>query len=86
MAHGTIVIDQSRCKGCALCTTACPHDLLVMDSSPLNAKGYYPAVLADPDGRCTGCAICALLCPDVCITVYREARTETAHSLKPVEA
>ncbi len=86
MAHGTIVIDQARCKGCSLCTTACPQALIVMDSGTLNSKGYAPALLADPDGRCTGCAICALICPDVCITVYREARPEMGRSLKPVEA
>jgi 2-oxoglutarate ferredoxin oxidoreductase subunit delta len=38
----------------------------------VNARGYYPAMLADPDGQCTGCALCAVACPDVCITVYRQ--------------
>jgi 2-oxoglutarate ferredoxin oxidoreductase subunit delta len=37
----------------------------------VNAKGYYPATLVDPEGKCTGCALCAVACPDVCITVYR---------------
>jgi 2-oxoglutarate ferredoxin oxidoreductase subunit delta len=44
----------------------------MMDESKLNAKGYHPALLADPEAKCTGCAICAVICPDVCITVYRE--------------
>jgi 2-oxoglutarate ferredoxin oxidoreductase subunit delta len=72
MAKGTIAIDQERCKGCTLCTIVCPQDVLAMDKTWLNAKGYYPAALDDPQGHCTGCAVCAVICPDVCITVYRE--------------
>ena len=72
MASGTIFIDQERCKGCALCPPVCPKDVIVMDDTRLNAKGYHPAMLVDPEGQCTGCAICAVICPDVCITVYRE--------------
>lgn len=71
MARGTVEIDVERCKGCTLCTTVCPKQILVMDDS-LNAKGYHPAMLEDDHGNCTGCAICAVICPDVCITVYRE--------------
>ena len=73
MAKGTIFVDQDRCKGCGLCVTACPQDVLALEEETLNAKGYHPAVLIDPDNKCTGCAICTIVCPDVCITVYREA-------------
>jgi len=72
MATGTIVIDETRCKGCTLCTTACPKGIIHMASGRVNEKGYTPAVLVDPDNACTGCAICAVICPDVCITVYRD--------------
>lgn len=72
MAKGTIIVDQSRCKGCELCTAFCPQDVLRLDDHYLNAKGYHPAFLDDPDGRCTGCAVCAVICPDVAITVMRE--------------
>ena len=72
MAKGTIVIDEARCKGCELCSLACPQEVIVMATDFLNAKGYRPAQLVDPDGQCTGCAVCAVVCPDVCITVYRE--------------
>ncbi len=77
MAKGTVFIDQERCKGCGLCLPVCPQDVLALDQSILNAKGYHPAVLVDPDDRCTGCAICTVICPDVCITVYREVRTKS---------
>ena len=72
MARGTIFIDQERCKGCGLCPTVCPQEVIRLDDDTLNAKGYHPALLDDPNGDCTGCAICAVICPDVCITVYRE--------------
>ena len=71
MARGTIFIDQQRCKGCVLCTTVCPQDVLSMNKTTLNAKGYFPVELIDPDEKCTGCGICAVICPDVCITVFR---------------
>lgn len=70
--RGTIFIDEDRCKGCALCTTVCPQEVIAMADDHLNVKGYYPAFLNDPNGECTGCAVCAVICPDVCITVYRE--------------
>lgn len=78
-----IVIDQDRCKGCALCTTACPHSL-VQISERFNTKGYRPAVLIDPEEECVGCANCAMMCPDMAITVYRTPGTNrTKQSLRP---
>ncbi len=73
MAKGRIIVDEERCKGCELCTTVCPKDLIRM-ADTFNAKGYRPAVLVDPEGSCTGCAICAVICPDAAITVYRFAK------------
>jgi len=71
MSH--IVIDQERCKGCALCTHACPLNL-VQIAAFFNAKGYQPAEFFDPQGQCTGCTNCATMCPDLAITVYRSRR------------
>lgn len=81
MATGTIVINETRCKGCTLCTQVCPKGIIEMANGRVNAKGYTPAVLVDPDAQCTGCTICAMVCPDVCITVYRDvpaSRLDTA--------
>ncbi len=85
MAHGRIIIDQDRCKGCELCTTVCPQNVIVMDESVLNAKGYHPAAFVD-NGECTGCAVCAVICPDVCITVYREPVVRPAKTTQGVRA
>lgn len=71
---GTIIVDQARCKGCGLCVTVCPQHVLALEEDLLNAKGYHPAALVDPDHQCTGCSVCAIICPDAAITVYREPR------------
>ena len=86
-----IVIDEGRCKGCALCTHVCPHNLVHI-AAHFNSKGYLPAEFIDPEGLCTACTNCATMCPDLAITVYRttpraarrhkqtEARTPTGTS------
>ncbi|MFN8474028.1 MAG: 4Fe-4S dicluster domain-containing protein [Anaerolineae bacterium] len=70
--RGTILIDESRCKGCELCTTVCPKNLIKI-AEHFTSHGYQPATLVDPEGLCTGCLLCSTICPDVAITVYREA-------------
>ncbi len=65
-----IVIDEARCKGCGLCTIACPRKLVKMSDAP-NSLGYNVAIFTEPE-KCTGCALCAEMCPDVAITVYKE--------------
>jgi 2-oxoglutarate ferredoxin oxidoreductase subunit delta len=71
MARGYVTVDSERCKGCELCTSACPQHVLEMDHSRLNRKGYHPVRLVDPKGQCTGCALCAVTCPDIALTVFR---------------
>ena len=67
---GRIVVDKERCKGCGVCASACPCDVLAL-SAEVNSKGYPVAWMVNPDS-CTGCASCAVICPDSCITVYRQ--------------
>jgi 2-oxoglutarate ferredoxin oxidoreductase subunit delta len=73
MAHGRIIIDIERCKGCELCLPACPPHVITL-AEGLNSKGYWPALFLDPEHQCTGCALCAVVCPDGCITVFRESQ------------
>lgn len=65
-----ITINETRCKGCGLCTIACPRKLIAMSDSP-NSQGYTVAVFAGEE-KCTGCALCAEMCPDVAICVFKE--------------
>lgn len=67
---GRVTFQEDICKGCELCTTVCPVNILAMDRSRINAKGYYPARVTDQD-KCIACASCAIICPDQVITVER---------------
>ena len=80
MVQGSVVIDVDRCKGCELCASACPRQILRMCRDRFNARGYRPVELADATGSCTGCALCALVCPDVVFTVYRQLASRVHES------
>ena len=70
MAKGRVTFREDRCKGCSLCTTVCPVNIIVLDEERINVKGYHPATVTDMD-KCIGCSNCATVCPDVVITVER---------------
>lgn len=70
MAKGNVTFDRERCKGCALCATACPVKIVFLDKETVNSKGYNVATVQQMD-QCIGCANCATMCPDGVITVER---------------
>ena len=65
-----ITIQYDVCKGCGLCVSACPKQLLVLAKDKINAKGHSPAEMTD-ESKCIGCAFCATMCPDCVITVEK---------------
>jgi 2-oxoglutarate ferredoxin oxidoreductase subunit delta len=67
-----IIIDENRCKGCGLCTIACPKKLVSL-SETLNSLGVAMAIFSDAE-KCSGCALCAEMCPDVAIMVFKELK------------
>ncbi len=67
---GRIVVDDRYCKGCEICVSECPQDVLELALDQMTPKGYHPAHLKALG--CTGCGICAIVCPEAAITVYRE--------------
>jgi len=50
----TLKMDMSKCIGCSLCTTVCPHSVFKLD----NKKSQ----IIDKDA-CMECGACALNCP-----------------------
>ena len=70
MAKGKITIEKNTCKGCGLCVSVCPKQILVLDSENLNTSGYAPASVTNMD-ECIACVSCARTCPDIAITVER---------------
>ena len=68
-----VEVAQQRCKGCELCVSVCPKDVLEPDTTIVNALGYHPIRLTDAAG-CTSCALCARICPDAVFTIYARPR------------
>lgn len=66
-----VTIDKNVCKGCELCAAVCPQHILALSREKLNAKGYHPMEVVEPE-KCLGCAFCAIMCPDCAIVVEKE--------------
>ena len=45
-----IRVNEERCKGCGLCVGACPKQILALSKDRINAKGYHPVEMTDPEG------------------------------------
>ncbi len=65
-----IAVDAHYCKGCGLCVSYCPKDILELDANTISAKGYHPVICTD-ELRCIGCGSCQTMCPDAAIQVVR---------------
>ena len=65
-----VAFNEDRCKGCELCTTVCPKNIVLMAEDRINAKGFHPAHVKEQD-KCIGCGFCAIICPDVVIEVEK---------------
>ncbi len=65
-----VTIEKNRCKGCGLCVSTCPKQVLAM-SKEINDKGYFYAHAVNQPA-CTGCRFCAFMCPDVAICIEQE--------------
>lgn len=68
---GKVTFRTDWCKGCGLCTSVCPKQIIFLNQEVTNRKGYHPATVEKLD-ECIGCANCARICPDSIITVERD--------------
>ncbi|MGI6156946.1 MAG: 4Fe-4S binding protein [Saccharofermentanales bacterium] len=68
---GRVTFREDRCKGCGLCVSVCPREIIFLDETKTNRKGYHPATVTEME-KCIGCANCARMCPDSIITVERD--------------
>ncbi len=75
MPKAKVFFDIERCKGCELCTSVCPVNIIVM-SEDINSNGYHFPRLED-QGSCLSCGLCAKICPDVVITVYKKDKGDS---------
>lgn len=65
-----VIFNLNRCKGCGLCVSVCPKNILWLDETKTNTKGYHPSGISD-QSLCIACGNCARVCPDSVITVLK---------------
>lgn len=61
-------INRDWCKGCRICVSFCPKNVLELDSKDI-------AVAVRPED-CICCMLCELRCPDLAIEVLIEQEKE----------
>lgn len=71
--RGLVTIISGRCKGCGICETFCPRDVLTM-STGFNSKGYHFPQLSQAEA-CVACGLCQIMCPEFAIYVDGEEPT-----------
>lgn len=56
----TLAVDESRCRGCGICVTVCPHGVLAIE--------HKKACIVDRDA-CMECGACMRNCEPEAVTV-----------------
>ncbi|MFW5980830.1 MAG: indolepyruvate ferredoxin oxidoreductase subunit alpha [Halanaerobiaceae bacterium] len=67
-----VIIDKERCKGCKLCLSVCPVEIIQL-SDDTNSYGYNTAEVIEQK-ECLSCGNCARICPDLAIKVFKESK------------
>ena len=68
----SIMIQNQLCKGCELCVTYCPEDILEMGTE-LNTKSYFfPHAIPNKEADCKQCRNCERVCPELSIFLLSE--------------
>ncbi len=75
MAKFNIFVENRLCKGCSLCVSVCPKNVLELD--PLTDK-CIPVRQDD----CIGCKMCENMCPDFAIAVEPEGKDSPYNGIR----
>jgi len=65
-----IEINRAWCKGCYICVSVCPRDVLDIDQTQWTGS-FHPVYVRQIE-RCTACRNCELFCPDLAIEVKED--------------
>ncbi|MGV9169798.1 MAG: 4Fe-4S dicluster domain-containing protein [Promethearchaeia archaeon] len=65
-----IVIDEEMCKGCHICISVCPQNVLEK-SDEVDNRGFFLPEVRDLQS-CIVCRLCEMECPDFAISVIEE--------------
>ncbi|SNR59228.1 4Fe-4S binding protein [Desulfurobacterium atlanticum] len=66
---GIVEINVEWCKGCNVCASVCPTDVLELDRVRAVMTVKHPE-------KCIGCNQCEMICPDFCIYVFKPEEFE----------
>ena len=70
MGNIRVEINRDWCKGCQICVSVCPRQVLYVDVQQWTA-GFHPIGVRQVE-RCTACRNCELLCPDLAMEVIED--------------
>lgn len=70
--------EEDRCKGCSLCISVCPVDIIHF-AERINRLGYHPAAVVEQE-KCISCTLCAIVCPDLVIEVFRPLKKASSEA------
>ena len=74
--YTTIRILNQQCKGCELCVTFCPSNILEMGTE-LNTKSYFfPHAIPEKEANCEQCRSCERVCPEMSIFLTVDKKVE----------
>ncbi len=76
----TVVVKPELCKGCGLCISSCPAEVLSFHER-FNTKGYHYAVYSGEG--CTGCGICFYACPEPEAIIVWKKRAQVPAEFDP---
>ncbi|MEW6182366.1 MAG: 4Fe-4S dicluster domain-containing protein [Bacillota bacterium] len=79
-----VIFNNDRCKGCELCISVCPKNIIALSKEIINVLGFHPAGVTDIS-VCTGCSFCSLICPDLAVTVLRKESTKRSVAIPSEE-